>query len=501
MTEEAATNCLARNPFVGPRPFRPGEQLHGRDRDARTLANTLISGRVVLLHAPSGAGKTSIIQAVLLDELERRKFEILGCPPPEFSALRVNEPPPAFAVANRYAFSIALGLLAKGDVDPASLAGLTVSDAVQRAGDHAGGPSRQIVIIDQLEEVLTLDPTDQPGQENFFRQLGVALDEHPRLWALLCMREDYMGGLDRFVQHIPGRLRATYRLDFLDRDSAARAIRLPIERADATIDDDALERLLDNLVTQDIDTPTGMETRTGWYAEPLHLQVACEQLWRRTCKHEDGQLGRITLGHVKAFGEVDAALERYYDDCVEAAAQRDKWAERAIRDWIGDELVTAEGFRNQKPAASAPFDDTAMGILQARYLIRSETKGPRTWWELSHDQLTEPIRRSNARWRRRTLDDWQRRAALWERSGSSGSDPTLLSSDDIRRAKKELTRLGDRATEVEKRFVAASDDRIAELSYRQWVSQSFSRLTVGLMVSVFLNIVFVVLFVVSRLGN
>jgi len=58
------------NPFIGPRPFMPGQKLYGRDWEIRTLYNLLRTKRLVLLHSPSGAGKTSLIQAGLWPRLE-----------------------------------------------------------------------------------------------------------------------------------------------------------------------------------------------------------------------------------------------------------------------------------------------------------------------------------------------------------------------------------------------------------------------------------------------
>ena len=52
------------NPYVGPRSFQTGQKLYGRDRELRELASLLIAERIVLLHSPSGAGKSSLIQAV-----------------------------------------------------------------------------------------------------------------------------------------------------------------------------------------------------------------------------------------------------------------------------------------------------------------------------------------------------------------------------------------------------------------------------------------------------
>src|SRR5262245_66046383 len=64
------------NPYIGPRSFAPGERLYGRDTETRKLANLLGAERVVLLHSPSGAGKTSLVQAALIPKMRERKFHV-----------------------------------------------------------------------------------------------------------------------------------------------------------------------------------------------------------------------------------------------------------------------------------------------------------------------------------------------------------------------------------------------------------------------------------------
>ena len=61
------------NPYVGPRSFQAGEALYGRDHEIRDLLGLLIAERIVLLHSPSGAGKTSLVQAALIPQLEERR--------------------------------------------------------------------------------------------------------------------------------------------------------------------------------------------------------------------------------------------------------------------------------------------------------------------------------------------------------------------------------------------------------------------------------------------
>src|SRR5688572_29886531 len=65
------------NPFVGPRPIEKGEPFFGREREVRELADLLVAERIVLLHSPSGAGKSSLIEAALKPALVGRHFEAL----------------------------------------------------------------------------------------------------------------------------------------------------------------------------------------------------------------------------------------------------------------------------------------------------------------------------------------------------------------------------------------------------------------------------------------
>src|ERR1044071_8656922 len=82
------------NPYIGPRSFQTGERLYGRDRELQDLLGLLIAERIVLLHLPSGAGKTSLVQAALVPQLVAREFDVLPI-------VRVNlEPPPEFAAVS-----------------------------------------------------------------------------------------------------------------------------------------------------------------------------------------------------------------------------------------------------------------------------------------------------------------------------------------------------------------------------------------------------------------
>src|ERR1041385_7204031 len=99
-----------RNPYVGPGPFEPEDEPYffGREQEIADLRNVLIAERIVLLYSPSGAGKTSLMQAGLIPRLKQDGFHVLG-------PIRVNLDP-QFAiqqgahVKNRYVFSLLFSL-------------------------------------------------------------------------------------------------------------------------------------------------------------------------------------------------------------------------------------------------------------------------------------------------------------------------------------------------------------------------------------------------------
>lgn len=284
---------LSINPYVGPRAFRKNELFFGRERESAGLINTLIAGRIVLLHSPSGAGKTSLIQASVVPALEDRRFQVCARLKPSFSAIRVNAPiPEGLEVENRYIYSAVTGLTAHLIPDPGEVRSWSITQALDELARQDGAPQRQLLILDQFEEILTLGPTDQDGQRTFFKQVGEALENHNR-WALFAMREDYMGGLDRYLRYVPGQLRSTFRLDLLDAKAALKAVQLPAKSRGIKFDDEAALTLVNDLRRVRVETPgVGVTTPLGNYVEPVLLQVVCDSLWRNLSDQQNADFRR-----------------------------------------------------------------------------------------------------------------------------------------------------------------------------------------------------------------
>ena len=436
------------NPYVGPRALREGETLYSRDEEMRDLADLLVAQRIVLLHAPSGAGKTSLIQAGLLPLMWDKGF----APTP---ALRVNTPGPKNGkVANAYVYSLASYLLG-ADGGPENLRDLSLPDLLERlaARDDERTP---LLVIDQFEEILTIDPTDRAGQDEFFCQLGEGLAK-TGAWALLSMREDYMGGLARFTRYVPGHLAITRRLDFLDRDGAMEAIRGPAEELGVEFAEKAAAELVRRLAIVRVQSPGRGEVEVeAPYVHPFQLQVVCSALWRAVRKEREGKATAfrdITLKDVKEHADVARALQLYYSGVVEWVAGETKADEGVIRRWFQTELITPQHFRSQTltgPASGEVDPRKVLQELERAYLIRSDTREG-TWYELSHDQLIRPILVANESWERPRLNPWQLAARAWE----DNRDPwRLIGGLDLYRAQRQAEHI--ELTHTERSFLEAS---------------------------------------------
>lgn len=417
------------NPYVGPRSFQTGETLYGRERETLELLDLLIAERIVLLYSPSGAGKTSLIQAALTPKLREEGFQVL--PPIRVSAQPPAMPPPPPGAkpgapnasgANRFLLSAMLSLeehLPQAQRTPlTTLAGMTFDAYLkQRLPLASDKPDASpVLIFDQFEEVLTLEPTNLAAKYDFFEQIGEALRDRSR-WVLFSMREDYLAGLDPYRRPIPTRFDTTYRLDLLGIAAAREAIQKPALKGGVDFTDTAANKLVNDLRRVQVQRPDGsIELQPGPYVEPVQLQVVCFRLWDKLPQGKN----TILESDITDIGDVNTALSDFYGNAVRAAAASTGVNERAIREWFDRQLITEQGLRGQvlmEPERSRGLDNRAIRALEDAHLVRADERRGATWFELAHDRLIEPVRTNNAAWFRENLSPLQQQADLWNRQG------------------------------------------------------------------------------------
>ncbi len=449
---------LRGNPYVGPRPFNPGEKLYGREDEINELYYLWNAERIVLLHSPSGAGKSSMLRAGLLPRIAE-SFDVWG-------PTRVNLEPAVEGV-NRYALSVMQGF--EEDVPehlrrpPEELAGLSLAEFFDTRKRRRRAPKSAALLFDQFEEVLTVDPLALDAKREFFDQLGELL-HNPRVWALFVLREDYLAPLDPYLHQVPTHLKNRFRIDLLSLAGAREAIVNPALAGGREFP--AVDKLVRDLATMKVQQPDGsFREEIGRHVEPVQLQVVCYRMWdelpsdRRSIGEED----------LARFGDVTEALSGYYATSVSRLAAGDEARERAIRDWFGEKLITAGGIRGQVLKGAEESEGLANDIisqLRNTHLVRAEERAGATWFELAHDRLIEPVQDDNAAWRAEHLSEVQQRATLWERQGRP---PGLLVRDQELAEAERWAAGAAVVTEIECRFLDESKkaQAIADRERRQ----------------------------------
>ncbi len=446
-----------KNPYVGPRAFRENETLYGRGDDAARLFHLLLADRIVLLYSPSGAGKTSLLEAQLTRRLREEDFHVIY-------DIRVHrepaEPPPR--PVNRYLLSVMLSIEKALPEEKrstlASLSETTFGKYIQNVKTIVGeNGSRLALLFDQFEEIFRLDETDVDAKREFFTVIGKTLREDRSIHAVFAMREDSIAMLDDYCELIPTRLRSRQRLALLTTEQAIEAIRKPAEAAG--VDFRVAEELVRDLSRTTVMLSDGSTRVTqGVHVEPVQLQVVCFTIWekkRRNAKVIDDLKGV----------SVDNALGEYYASCVaEVAIARKLAPERVVREWFTRVLITPRGIRSQVLLGMERTEglaNTAIQALVEKHIVRREVRGGREWFELAHDRLVNPIRTSNEAWNATHLTPLQSRAAAWH---SRNQDAQLLwSGRELIDAIQQLESNPSAFSEIERAFIERSRSALSDV--------------------------------------
>ena len=410
------------SPFVGPDPLSGAQRVYGRHDDVLDLFYRLVARRIVWLHSPSGAGKSSMIWGGrgerhtehgerdqgegLASRLTRDGFAVCK--------VRVHQAP-ASSSSNRYLHSTASWLAADLEKDGDS----ATSDAPIEAGtpvsllecvdarlrreserkqkenedDHARTGRRRrrreglhkiVLVFDQFEEVLTAarpSPEDLEEKREFFRTLGLMLEDNKHVWALFVLREDYLAPMKPYVEYIPTGWRTTFRLDLLSArlGSSGTYEGSAVDAITRTASDgrsqngepgnftpEALEKLVEELAD------TKKISAEGTPIEPVLLQVACKKIWS-----DAADPARIGENDIIEGKSVDDALGDYYEEALDFLKQRTGpekelinvppeavfLRERALREWFDEKLILPsdperEGGRGRASGEPSPRSAT-----------------------------------------------------------------------------------------------------------------------------------------------
>ncbi len=440
------------NPYIGPRTFTRQERdrFFGREQEARDLFSLVVSERLVLFYAQSGAGKSSLINTRLIPLLEESGYAVLplgrvmGELPPELSQVR-----------NVFAFNLMVSLDYHKS-QPERYAQLPLTDFLAHLISPDGErylyepnlptesqgyvTAPHVLIIDQFEELITTHSEHWPEREDFFRQLDRAMADDPLLWVVLSFREDFVAALEPYAHLLTGKMRARFYMQRMGYEAALAAVKQPAAMAGRPFAPGAAESLVDNLRQIKVQTQlippdssslnTAADDLGGWrsavggqvlgqFVEPVQLQVVCYQLWENL---KNRPAPEITRQDLLELGNVDTALARFYEEALRKVIAQTGESEIDLRDWFERKLITEAGTRGsvyRGADKSEGVSTRAADLLVNAFLLRTESRAGGTWYELVHDRFVEPIMQANQAWRLR--QPLLQMAQAWVASGKSES--------------------------------------------------------------------------------
>lgn len=279
-------------PYPGMRPFERNEAdlFFGQEDHVAELVSRLGRSRIVAVVGDSGCGKSSMVKAGMIPTLD-------GNRPAEASLWRISVSQPGTAPIRQLAEGVARAICRSDDV--AGVESLLrgseygLVDVIQSAGLPKG--HRALIVIDQFEELFRLwresSAVRDRDEAELFVKLLLAVGEVKRETAVvptyvtLTMRSEYLGDCALFFGLAEAINNGAFLLPKMSRANVTAAITRPLEAFNGTIENDALQELLNESV---IAGPDGL---------PL-LQHGLRRLWELAIERPGSP--RITLNDLKS---------------------------------------------------------------------------------------------------------------------------------------------------------------------------------------------------------
>ncbi len=388
-----------RRRYPGVRSFEERDEriFFGRKRAAQELLLRVLSVRLLLQFAPSGVGKTSLLNAGLFPELRRTH----NCFP---FVVRLNNRAETLMQAILRSLHDAAKLHGlKNPIIPAEPANVWELIARSQLWSDDLVLLTPVLVFDQFEEIFTL--RDDAFRTEFGEQVGsLALGRPPGqqtpgtapnpVKVIISLREEYLGRLEAFSATIPALFHERLRLPPLTSDEARDAMVEPARyEGDEWVSPpfefhpDALAKLLDFI---------DGASETVRVIEPLTLQLVCQRAEELARQRARAPAGPVVLTFEDFGGQagLHTLVESYVEQVLNRLEPRDRRKARrmfyeGLLDPNGKRLMLEQGEIARDYGVSQHGLD---GIVDDR-LLRKEPRSESTFYEISHDRLAESITR------------------------------------------------------------------------------------------------------------
>jgi signal transduction histidine kinase len=355
-------------PYQGLQPFGKEQArfFFGREKVVQLLMEKLGQANFVPIIGASGSGKSSVVRAGLIPQLEKNGWRVLEPILPGVEPL---------AELKR----ALLGLFGRTEVR--EIYALIETDRLRPVIERMSGSERLLLVIDQFEEVFTVCPKEEERRR--FIELLTQVAEIPdsRLAIVTTMRADFLEpclsyeSLSRLIQN-----EAVYMPPLIGAQ-LEEAIASPTKLQGYQLENGLLGAIL-----QDVGQEKG--------CLPL-LQFALTELWEQ----RDRQTHKLTLAKYNHLDGVIGALNRHAEQIYHSfTEQQQDWVKRIFLKLVrtgAQEKDTRQRQPKAKLLAIAgdkPGDQEAIStvldkLVDGRLLV-SDREGE-DWVDLAHEALME----------------------------------------------------------------------------------------------------------------
>ncbi|MEN6319074.1 MAG: tetratricopeptide repeat protein [Syntrophaceae bacterium] len=410
--------------YPGPVPFQDTHAnrllFHGRNHERETLKYMVLAERLVVLYAKSGLGKTSLINAGIMQPLREKNILPIRI---TFTDITVD---PQQAV-----YSKITDIVKEYQIDYKPGESTTLWQYFQTVEFWSTENIlyTPLLIFDQFEELFTLHSSER--RKNFFNQLADLVrgripkilfeslksdepfpysEKPPDVKVLISIREDFLGQLEEMSQEIPDILHKRFRLLTLHRNQAEEAIIKPSQVEDVEIKSvtfkyttEAVKAILDFLCKR----KEKGESKSTDEVEPFQLQVICQHIESNVNKRAESEETIVIIQESDLGGEegMQKILTDFYNDKISKLGSI--WVQSRVRKLFEKMLISDTGRRvsleEEQIERKARVSKSVLLKLVDNRLLRAEPRVGSIYYELSHDTLIEPIHKSNREYKRKQL--------------------------------------------------------------------------------------------------
>ncbi len=423
-THQHDTNPSISYRYPGSRPFSDSELdrrlFFGREDEIQYLFHSILVETLFVLFAKSGMGKTSLLNAGVMELLRQENFLPL---PIRFND-RESTPldliyPGIEEAIKQWNKKVEPG--EKIDYEPGEKETLWQYFNTAAFWSSDDKPLIPILIFDQFEEFFTMHSREE--REVFLVQLADLVrgrvpaavrnafkakehfpysDTAPEVKIIISIREDYLGHLEEMSEAIPNILKNRFRLLPLKSGQAKDAIVKPaalsedehVKSKGFLYADETIDEMLDFLCKR---RERGESVKTD-EVEPFQLQLLCQHIEEKVNAEADKETGEYIVQPEDLGGRtgMNRVMQGFYENRIKTLDS--VWKRIRVRKLCEKGLIDNKyrlslegGYIRRKYRVPGEL----LSHLVDYRLLRSEPRVGSFYYELSHDTLVEPILKSS----------------------------------------------------------------------------------------------------------